>query len=157
MDRDNKKNSIVKIVTSLAEPIVAEQGLELVDVEYVKERAWYLRIYVDKQGGIDIDDCSAISSKLAKLLDDKDVIKEQYYLEVSSPGIDRPLKKDRDFLANYGKKVEVQLFAALEGQKKLVGVLQSHTAEVVTILADKGEETVLERKNIAVIRPYIEF
>jgi ribosome maturation factor RimP len=157
MDKNNKKNNIVKIVTELAQPLVEEQGLELVDVEYVKERAWYLRVYVDKEGGIDIDDCSTISSKLAKLLDDRDVIKEQYYLEVSSPGIDRPLKKDRDFLANYGKKVDVQLFAPIDGKKEIVGELKSHSETQVTLTLAKEKSLTIERKNIAVIRPHIEF
>lgn len=157
MEKDNKKNNIVKIVTAMAAPIVAEQGLELVDVEYVKERAWYLRVYVDKAGGIDIDDCSAISTKLAKLLDDKDVIKEQYYLEVSSPGIDRPLKKDKDFQANYGKKIELQLFAPLDGKKTLVGILLSHNEAELSLLLEKEKQIVVPRKNIAVVRPYIEF
>lgn len=152
------KEKIVQIVASLAEPLVLEQGLELVDVEYVRERAWYLRVYVDKAGGIDIDDCSAISSKLAKLLDEKDLIKEQYYLEVSSPGIDRPLKKDKDFLAKYGQKVELQLFAPLEGTKNktLVGILVSHTDSSVELSVEDKAVTV-ERKQIAIIRPYIEF
>ncbi len=157
MEKINKKNNIVKIVTALAEPIVTEQGLELVDVEYVKERAWYLRIYVDKAGGIDIDDCSAISTKLAKLLDDQDVIKEQYYLEVSSPGIDRPLKKDKDFQANYGKKIELQLFAPLDGKKEVVGILLSHNETELSLLCEKEKQIVVPRKNIAVVRPYIEF
>ncbi len=94
-ERMNKKE-VVAAVTKLAEPIVAEAGLELVEVEYVRERDWFLRVYLDKAGGIDIDDCATVSSKLAKLLDEKDFIKEQYYLEVSSPGIDRQEKKDKE-------------------------------------------------------------
>lgn len=156
------KDKIVELVTAMAEPLVAKQELELVDVEYVREKAWYLRIYVDKPGGIDIDDCSTISSELAKLLDEKDLIKEQYYLEVSSPGIDRPLKKDKDFIANYGQKIQVQLFAPLEGykSKEIVGQLQTHTdGEIVLVVEEKKtkKEITIERKKIAVIRPYIEF
>ena len=83
------KKEIVAAVRKLAEPIVEEVGLELVDVEYVREKDWYLRVYVNKEGGIDIDDCSAVSKQLSKLLDENDFIKQQYYLEVSSPGIDR--------------------------------------------------------------------
>ena len=97
-----------------------------------------------------------VSSKLAKLLDEKDFIKEQYYLEVSSPGIDRPLKKDKDFLANYGKKIDVQLFAAVKGKKQLTGILQAHTDETLTM--EVGKEVFnLERKQIAVVRPHIDF
>ena len=150
------KKEVVAAVTKIAAPIVEEAGLELVDVEYVRERDWFLRVYVDKSGGIDIDDCSAVSSKLAKLLDEKDFIKEQYYLEVSSPGIDRPLKKDKDFLANYGKKIDVQLFAAVNGKKQLTGILQAHTAEILTLEID-GKSIELERKQISLVRPHIEF
>ena len=85
------KKKITEQVTELVLPIVEAAGLELVDVEYVRERDWFLRVFIDKEGGIDIDDCSAVSNALAKLLDEKDFIKDQYYLEVSSPGIDRPL------------------------------------------------------------------
>ena len=150
------KKEVVTAVTKLAEPIVAEAGLELVDVEYVRERDWFLRVYVDKAGGIDIDDCSEVSSKLAKLLDEKDFIKEQYYLEVSSPGIDRPLKKDKDFLANYEQKIDVQFFAAVNGKKQLTGVLKAHTDDTLTV--DIGKEVLtIERKQIAIVRPHIDF
>ena len=83
------KKKIVEQVSELALPICEACGVELVDVEYVRERDWYLRVYIDKEGGIDIDDCTAVSGDLEKVLDEKDVIKEQYYLEVSSPGLDR--------------------------------------------------------------------
>jgi len=150
------KKKLVAELTELVGPIVTEAGLELVDVEYVKERDWFLRIYIDKPGGIDIDDCSAVSSKLAKILDEKDLIKEKYYLEVSSPGIDRPLKTDKDFVNNYGKKVDVQLFAALAGSKQLTGILQEHTATSLIIIVDKKEIS-LERKAVAIVRPHIDF
>ena len=150
------KKEVVAAVTKLAAPIVAEAGLELVDVEYVRERDWFLRVYVDKAGGIDIDDCSEVSSKLAKLLEEKDFIKEQYYLEVSSPGIDRPLKKDKDFIANYEKKIDVQLFAAINGKKQLTGILKAHDDNSLTLEVGKEVLTV-ERKQIAVVRPHIDF
>lgn len=150
------KKKLVAELTALVAPLVAEAGLELVDIEYVRERDWFLRVYIDKEGGIDIDDCSTVSSKLAKLLDEKDLIKEKYYLEVSSPGIDRPLKTDKDFLSNYGKKVDVQLFAALNGAKQLTGVLQSHTKTSLVLSTDKQDLTI-ERKAVAIIRPHIDF
>ena len=151
---DNKK--LVELVTEMAEPIVKEHGLELVDVEYIREKDWFLRIYINKPGGIDIDDCSVVSSKLTKVLDERDPIKEKYYLEVSSPGIDRPLKKDKDFQNNYGKMVDVQLFAPLDGKKEFVGVLSSHSDMLISLIVEE-KEIELERKVVASIRPHIEF
>ena len=151
---DNKK--LVELITEMAEPIVKEHGLELVDVEYIREKDWFLRIYINKPGGIDIDDCSVVSSKLTKVLDERDPIKEKYYLEVSSPGIDRPLKKDKDFQNNYGKMVDVQLFAPLDGKKEFVGVLSSHSDMLISLIVE-GKEIELERKAVASIRPHIEF
>lgn len=152
------KEKLVEIVTALVEPLTRAEGLDLVDVEYVREKAWYLRIFVDKAGGIDIDNCSAVSSKLAKLLDEKDLIKEQYYLEVSSPGIDRPLKKDKDYEANYGLKVEVMLFAPLEiaKQKSLTGILLSHNDNQLELEVE-GKKVTIPRDKISLVRPYIEF
>ena len=151
---DNKK--LVELITEMAEPIVKEHGLELVDVEYIREKDWFLRIYINKPGGIDIDDCSVVSSKLTKVLDERDPIKEKYYLEVSSPGIDRPLKKDKDFQNNYGKMVDVQLFAPLDGKKEFVGVLSSHSDMPISLIVEE-KEIELERKAVASIRPHIEF
>ena len=151
---DNKK--LVELITEMAEPIVKEHGLELVDVEYIREKDWFLRIYINKPGGIDIDDCSVVSSKLTKVLDERDPIKEKYYLEVSSPGIDRPLKKDKDFQNNYGKMVDVQLFAPLDGKKEFVGVLSSHSDMLISLIVEE-KEIELERKVVASIRPHIEF
>ncbi|MEA5092218.1 MAG: ribosome maturation factor RimP [Acidaminococcaceae bacterium] len=151
---DNKK--LVELITEMAEPIVKEHGLELVDVEYIREKDWFLRIYINKPGGIDIDDCSVVSSKLTKVLDERDPIKEKYYLEVSSPGIDRPLKKDKDFQNNYGKMVDVQLFAPLDGKKEFVGVLSSHSDMLISLIVEE-KEIELERKAVASIRPHIEF
>ena len=151
---DNKK--LVELITEMAEPIVKEHGLELVDVEHIREKDWFLRIYINKPGGIDIDDCSVVSSKLTKVLDERDPIKEKYYLEVSSPGIDRPLKKDKDFQNNYGKMVDVQLFAPLDGKKEFVGVLSSHSDMLISLIVEE-KEIDLERKAVASIRPHIEF
>ncbi len=151
---DNKK--LVELVTEMAEPIVKEHDLELVDVEYIREKDWFLRIYINKPGGIDIDDCSVVSSKLTKVLDERDPIKEKYYLEVSSPGIDRPLKKDKDFQNNYGKMVDVQLFAPLDGKKEFVGVLSRHSDMLISLIVEE-KEIDLERKAVASIRPHIEF
>ena len=150
------KKKLVETITNMVAPIVKDLNLELVDVEYVREKDWFLRIYINKEGGIDIDDCQAVSSKVTKLLDESDPIKEKYYLEVSSPGIDRPLKKDKDFENNYGKKVDILFFAPVDGQKQLVAILNKHDEATVTVTVDK-EEKVFERKTITKIMPHIEF
>lgn len=157
-----KREEVEKLIAEMVKPILENTGIRLVDVEYVREKDWYLRIFIDKPEGIEIDDCQFVSERLAEVLDEKDPVKEKYYLEVSSPGIDRPLKKDTDFTANYGKKVDVQFFAPLEGNKELTGVLLSHTeTEIEMKRITKGREdknpVTIERKLIAVIRPHIDF
>ncbi len=151
------KKKITERVTELVSPIVETAGLELVDVEYVRERDWFLRVFIDKEGGIDIDDCSAVSNALAKKLDEEDFIKEKYYLEVSSPGIDRPLKKDKDLAAHYGTKVDLAFFAPCEGKKQLTAVLKSHDADHLVVEDGKQQERTIERKLIASVRPHIDF
>ena len=111
------------LITALVEPILADTEMTLVDVEYVREKDWYLRIFIDKPEGVEIDDCQLVSEKLTAVLDEKDPIPDKYFLEVSSPGIDRPLKKDHDFEAAYGTKVDIMFYAPWEGLKSLVGVL----------------------------------
>ena len=157
-----KHEEVEKFITELVMPILEDTGITLVDVEYVREKDWYLRIFIDKPDGIEIDDCQFVSEKLAEVLDEKDPIKEKYYLEVSSPGIDRPLKKDNDFSANYGKKVDIQFFTPFEGNKELIGILLSHTGtdiELKRILKGKEEKNPvkIERKLISMIRPHIDF
>lgn len=157
-----KREEVEKFITELVTPILEDTGITLVDVEYVREKDWYLRIFIDKPEGIEIDDCQFVSEKLADILDEKDPIKEKYYLEVSSPGIDRPLKKDKDFVANYGKKIDIQFFAPFEGNKELTGILLSHTEtdiDVKRIVKGKEDKVPikLERKLIAMIRPHFDF
>ena len=126
---------------------------ELVDVEYVKERDWYLRIFVDKAGGIDLDDCQAISEKLSAQLDASDIISGAYILEVSSPGIDRILKKDKDFVREAGKVVDVTLYAPLDGKKLFVGELEGRDEKFLRL---KDVEP-LPREKIAQVRLHIDF
>lgn len=133
-------------------PILNEKQFELVDVEYVKEAGdWYLRAYIDKPGGITIDDCEAVSRKLSDLLDEADFIPDAYILEVSSPGLTRPLKNDRDYDMNIGKPVEIKLFKAVSGRKEITADLVSYDKDTVTVSED-GNEIVLEKKNISLIR-----
>ena len=114
---------VEKTVEKLAEGLLADTGLELVDVEYVKEKDWYLRVYIDKPEGIDIEDCQALSEKLEKELDEKNVVPDSYILEVSSPGLDRVLKKEKDFVREAGKMVDVSLYEPLDGSKQITGKL----------------------------------
>ncbi len=157
-----KRDEVEKLVAQLVEPIISSCNLQLVDVEYVREKEWYLRIFIDKPGGIEIDDCQLISEKVTEVLDKSEPLKEKYNLEVSSPGIDRPLKKDQDFLANYGKKIDISFFAPWEGLKEVTGILEKHTDDQVIIRKIiKGKEfkkqDVLDRKVIANIRPHLDF
>lgn len=139
-------------------PILTAHEFELVDMEYVKEAGyWYLRAYIDKEGGITVDDCEVVSRALGDLLDQEDFIEESYILEVSSPGLGRPLKKDKDFERNLGCEVEVRLFRAVDRQKEFEGILESYTKETVTISPEEGISLTLERKNIALIRQALDF
>ncbi|MHB1392476.1 MAG: ribosome maturation factor RimP [Clostridia bacterium] len=151
------KRKVEDIVSDLAKPIVDRNYFELVEVEYKKEGAdWYLRVYIDKDGGITIDDCQSVSQELSDLLDQADPIEQSYIFEVSSPGIDRPLKTDRDYEKNNGKLVEVKIFSPLDGKKVFEGILKGHTAEKVEIEAD-GKAMLVEKSSIALIRPVIKF
>ena len=151
-----QKEKLEELITALVLPIIEGTDLDLVDIEYVREKEWYLRVYIDKPGGIEIDDCQYVSEKLAKLLDEKDPIKDKYYLEVSSPGIDRPLKKDKDFVRTYGKKVDLLFFTPWNGAKTIEAVLVAHDNDNITLLLN-DKSVVIERKLIASIRPHIDF
>ncbi len=137
-------------IWKMAEPLVAENGMELIDVEYVKEGAeWYLRLFLDKEGdeGINLDDCELISRKFSDVLEEKDPITQAYRLEVSSPGIERPLKRTKDFQRFQGEKVQVKTFSEVEGKKQFIGILQETTEETVTLDVD-GASIVIPRKQI---------
>ena len=139
-------------------PLMEENNFELVDVEYVKEAGnWYLRAYIDKEGGITVDDCETISRRLGDWLDEKDFIADSYILEVSSPGLGRPLKKDKDFNRSIGKDVDIKLYKPLNKQKDFTGTLTSYDRETVTITREDGIELVLNRPEIALIRLAFDF
>lgn len=151
------RTEIEKLVTEISEVIAAEMNLELVDVEYVKEGAdMFLRVYLDKEGGIGIDDCQEFSKKLNPILDEKDPIKDNYYLEVSSPGLDRPLKKDKDLERSIGKEVEIGTYAPVDGKKSFVGELLAFDKDTITI-DENGKEIKLERKAISKVNLAISF
>lgn len=125
---------IIDSVSELIQPILLERDLELVDIEYVKEGPdWFLRVYLDKDGGIDLTECSLVSERLSKLLDEDDLIKEGYYLEVSSPGAERPLKTKEDILQHVGHNVHVSLYAPVDGEKEFEGILKSFSNDEVVI------------------------
>lgn len=139
-------------------PIMEANGFELVDVEYVKEAGnWYLRAYIDKPGGIIVDDCEVVNRELGDLLDRDDFIDESYILEVSSPGLGRPLKKERDFIRSKGEEVEIRTYRMVDRQKEFRGVLKAWDKDTVTIEYEDGQEQVFERDNIALIRLAFDF
>ena len=139
-------------------PLLEQHQFELVDVEYVKEAgSWYLWAYIDKEGGITVDDCEIISRTLSDWLDKEDFIEDSYILEVSSPGLGRPLKKDKDFERSLGDEVELKLFKARNKQKDFAGILKAYDKETVTIAMDDGTEEVFTRTEIALIRLAFDF
>ncbi len=139
-------------------PLLEQYQFELVDVEYVKEAGtWYLRAYIDKEGGITVDDCETISRQLSDWLDREDFIEDSYIMEVSSPGLGRPLKKDKDFERSLGEEVEVRLYKPRNKQKDFTGFLKAYDEHTVTIELENGSEEVFDRPEIALIRLAFDF
>ena len=150
-----KRTEVEELCTNLVTPIIDDNGFELVDVEYVKEGSdYYLRVYADKEGGINIDDCVMISRALEAKLDEVDKIPDAYILEVSSPGLTRPLKKEKDFARSIGKLVEVKLYKPYEKCKEYEGILTEYTDSSITLLLEEetGKEIEITRSDISGIR-----
>jgi ribosome maturation factor RimP len=153
-----KKEEYEHKAGKLLQPIMDEHGFELVDIEYVKEGGtWYLRAYIDKEGGITVDDCEVVSRAFGTKLDEEDFIEDSYIMEVSSPGLGRPLKKEKDFKRSMGKKVEIHTYHAIDRQKEFYGVLDAYDENSVTILMEDGKSKVFDRKDIALIRLAFDF
>ncbi len=153
-----RRDSYEEKTEALLKPMMEEHQFELVDVEFVKEAGtWYLRAYIDKPDGITIDDCELISRALSDRLDEKNFIEESYILEVSSPGLGRPLRKEKDFIRSQGESVEVKLFRALDGQKEFTGILKAWDRGTVTREFEDGAELSVDRANIALIRLAFDF
>ena len=154
----SKRESYEEKAAALLEPIVQEQGFELVDVEYVKEGGtWYLRAYIDKEGGITIDDCELVSRAFSYVLDREDFIEDSYIMEVSSPGLGRPLKKEKDYERSMGKELEIRTYRAVDGQKEFYGILTAYDSNSVTVKEENGEEKTFRKNEIALIRLAFDF
>lgn len=152
MRREHIEEAIAKEV----EQIIAGTNLELVDVEYVREKNWYLRVFIDKEGGVDLEDCQKVSEQLSKVLDEKDPISDNYLLEVSSPGLDRILKKDKDFIRYAGRMVDIHFFKPYNGTKDMVAELVEKQPDAIVVrVGDQVEE--LPSKEVAQIRLHIDF
>lgn len=151
--------SIEEKVEKLVEPKIQEIGYDLYDVEYAKEgKNYFLRIIIDKPEGIDLNDCEKVNNEITDILDQADYIKEQYFLEVSSPGIERTLKKDKHLEKNIGKEVNIKLFKKDEnGIKEYQGILKNFDTENITIETQTNEEKQIQRKSIAQIRTVYEW
>ena len=150
---------VTEIVAELAAEAVAEQGCELWDVEYVREAGqWYLRLYLDKEGGVDILDCEAVSRKLSDLLDEADPIDGSYTLEVGSAGAERALKRPGDFQRYLGSPVLVKLYRNLDGRKEFAGHLTAYdeASGDITITVGKNDMT-FTKKDVALVRLRVEF
>ena len=127
-------SQVVKTTEELVQPILQESNLELVDIEYVKEgKNWFLRVYIDKDGGIDITECGRVSEQLSEQLDKHDPIKDPYFLEVSSPGAERPLKRKQDFLKYLNQPIYVKLYEPIDGTKEYQGMLLNFADDTVTM------------------------
>ncbi len=154
----SKREQYEQQTEELLLPIVENHGFELVDVEYVKEGGtWYLRAYIDKPGGITVDDCELVSRAFSDILDEKDYIEDTYIFEVSSPGLGRPLKKEKDFARSIGEEVEIRTYRPINRQKEFVGILKEYDSETVTIAYEDETVQVFQRSEIALIRLAFDF
>lgn len=154
----SKKEIYEQKTEELLIPIVESHGFELVDVEYVKEGGtWYLRAYIDKPGGIAVDGCELVSRAFSDILDEKDYIEDSYIFEVSSPGLGRPLKKEKDFKRSLGEEVEIRTYRAVEKQKEFIGILTDYDKDTVTIEMEDETKRTFERSEIALIRLAFDF
>ena len=154
----SKRESYEKKAEALILPIINKNNYELVDIEFVREGSnWFLRAYVDKEGGFSVNDCEKVSREFSDLLDKEDFIEESYILEISSPGLGRPLKKDKDFERSIGEEVELKLYKGFEEQKEFSGTLEAYDANTVTLGFEDDTKKTFEKKNIALIRLAVDF
>ena len=154
----SKKDIYEQKTEEILLPIMEKHGFELWDVEYVKEGSnWYLRAYIDKPGGIFVNDCEVVSRELSDILDEKDFISDAYILEVSSPGLGRPLKKEKDFMRSIGQEVEIRTYRMVDKKKEFIGILTAFDKDTVTIEQEDETTRTFDRSEIALIRLAFDF
>ena len=144
-------SSLEEKIEKLVEPKIVNLGYELYDVQYVKEgKDYFLRIFIDNSNGISLEDCEKVNNAITDLLDDANYIKQQYFLEVSSPGVERILRKDKHLKDNIGEKIEIKLFKPLNNKKEYVGILEKFDEENI-VIRQENEELQIDRKNISLM------
>lgn len=154
----SKRETYETRTEELITPILDRMNFELVDVEYVKEGGtWYLRAYIDKEGGITVNDCEAVAREMNEILDREDFVEDSYVFEVSSPGLGRPLKKEKDYIRSMGKEVEIRTYRAINREKEFYGILSAYDENTVTIKTEDGTKMTFEKSDIALIRLAFDF
>ena len=154
----SKRETYETRTEELITPILDRMNFELVDVEYVKEGGtWYLRAYIDKEGGITVNDCEAVAREMNEILDREDFVEDSYVFEVRSPGLGRPLKKEKDYIRSMGKEVEIRTYRAINREKEFYGILSAYDENTVTIKTEDGTEMTFEKSDIALIRLAFDF
>lgn len=154
----SKRETYETRTEELITPILDRMNFELVDVEYVKEGGtWYLRAYIDKEGGISVNDCEAVAREMNEILDREDFVEDSYVFEVSSPGLGRPLKKEKDYIRSMGREVEIRTYRAINREKEFYGILSAYDENTVTIKTEDGTEMTFEKSDIALIRLAFDF
>ncbi len=152
------RKNLINLIYKKSDSIAIDLGFELVDVEYKKEfGSNFLRIYIDKPGGIHLEDCQVFSEKISQYLDTEDPISETYYLEVSSPGLDRPLKTDKDLKRNIGKEIEINLYKAIDNKKKYDGELLDFNESEIIISDNGNNKLFIKREFISLIKLKVNF
>ena len=154
----SKRETYETRTEELITPILDRMNFELVDVELVKDGGtWYLRAYIDKEGGITVNDCEAVAREMNEILDREDFVEDSYVFEVSSPGLGRPLKKEKDYIRSMGKEVEIRTYRAINREKEFYGILSAYDENTVTIKTEDGTEMTFEKSDIALIRLAFDF
>lgn len=154
----SRKEEYERKTEGLLLPMLEKRNFELVDVEYVKEgSAWFLRAYIDKEGGITVNDCEDVAREMNPVLDELDYIDGSYTFEVSSPGLGRPLKKEKDYIRNLGKDIEIRTYRPIWHEKEFCGRLKAYDGKTVTIVTAEDTELVFEKSDIALIRQALDF
>lgn len=154
----SKRETYEARTEELIAPILERMDFELVDVEYVKEGGtWYLRAYIDKAGGITVNDCESVAREMNEILDREDYIEDSYVFEVSSPGLGRPLKKEKDYIRSMGKEIEIRTYRAIDREKEFYGILSAYDENTVTIEQEDGGKMTFDKKDIALIRLAFDF